>query len=60
VNIAAKEMDLAGQRVGRTCPTVERPGTDDYDTWQAWAIDLFGQYDTCAARHAKTVQAWPG
>jgi len=36
-----------------------RPGADDYDAWQAWAIELLGQYAACAARHAKTVQAWP-
>jgi hypothetical protein len=23
-------------------PTIERPGADDYDAWQAWAIDLLG------------------
>jgi len=38
---------------------VERPGADDYDAWQAWAIELLRQYAECAARHAKTVQAWP-
>jgi len=27
--------------------------------WQAWAINLLRQYAECAARHAKTVQAWP-
>jgi len=41
------------------CPAVERPAADDYDAWQAWAIELLSQYATCAARHAKTVQAWP-
>lgn len=41
------------------CPQVERPAADDYDAWQAWAIDLLRQYAECAARHAKTVQAWP-
>jgi hypothetical protein len=41
------------------CPAVERPGADDYDAWQAWAIELLSQYATCAARHSKTVQAWP-
>lgn len=41
------------------CPTIERPRADDYDAWQAWAIDLLKQYAECAARHAKTVQAWP-
>jgi hypothetical protein len=38
---------------------VERPGADDYDAWQAWAIELLRRYAECAARHAKTVQAWP-
>jgi len=38
---------------------IERPGADDYDAWQVWAIELLHQYATCAARHAKTVQAWP-
>jgi len=41
------------------CPAVERPGADDYDAWQVWAIELLRQYAECAARHAKTVQAWP-
>jgi hypothetical protein len=41
------------------CPMVERPGADDYDAWQAWAIELLRRYAECAARHAKTVQAWP-
>jgi hypothetical protein len=40
-------------------PAVRRPGADDYDAWQAWAMDLMGEYATCEARHAKTVQAWP-
>ena len=42
------------------CPSVARPAAADYDVWQAWAIDLLRQYAECAARHAKTVQAWPG
>jgi len=41
------------------CPVIERPGADDYDAWQAWAIELLRHYAECAARHAKTVQAWP-
>ena len=41
------------------CPAVERPGADDYDAWQIWAIELLRQYAECAARYAKTVQAWP-
>lgn len=41
------------------CPVIERPGADDYDAWQVWAIELLRQYAECAARHAKTVQAWP-
>jgi len=38
---------------------VERPAAADYDVWQAWAIELLRQYAECAARHTKTVQAWP-
>ena len=41
------------------CPRVERPTADDFDAWQAWAIELLQQYAECAARHAKAVQAWP-
>ncbi|MGF6275570.1 hypothetical protein ABIB38_003969 [Massilia sp. UYP11] len=41
------------------CPAIARPTADDYDAWQAWAIDLLHQYAECASRHAKTVQAWP-
>ena len=41
------------------CPAVERPPADDYDAWQAWAIELLRQYAEGAARHAKTVKAWP-
>jgi len=36
-----------------------KPDAPDYDVWQLWAIDLLRQYADCAARHAKTVQAWP-
>ena len=38
------------------CPAIDRPGADDYDAWQAWAIELLSQYATCAALHTKTVQ----
>jgi len=38
---------------------VERPAAEDFDAWQAWAIGLLQQYAECAARHAKTMQAWP-
>ncbi|GAA0412719.1 hypothetical protein GCM10009094_16010 [Massilia aurea] len=41
------------------CPVVERPAAADYDVWQEWANELLQQYAECAARHAKTVQAWP-
>ena len=41
------------------CLAVERPGANDYDAWQEWAIGLLHQYATCAARHGKTVQVWP-
>ena len=41
------------------CPPVERPAAADFDAWQEWAIGLLRQYAECAARHAKTVQAWP-
>lgn len=41
------------------CPEVPKPESPDYDVWQAWAIGLLRQYADCAARHAKTVQAWP-
>jgi len=40
------------------CPEVERPAAAGYVAWQEWAIGLLHQYATCAARHAKTVQAW--
>jgi len=38
---------------------VTKPQMADYDAWEAWAIDLTGQYGICAARHMKTVKAWP-
>ena len=41
------------------CPEVARPAAADFDAWQEWAIGLLRQYAECAARHAKTVQAWP-
>ena len=41
------------------CPAIVKPDAPDYDVWQLWAIDLLRQYADCAARHAKTVQAWP-
>jgi hypothetical protein len=40
-------------------PAIDRPGADNYNAWQAWGIELLSQYATCAARHAKTAQAWP-
>jgi hypothetical protein len=46
-----------GSALAALCPAVERPGADDYDGWQAWAIELPRRYATSAARHAKTVQA---
>jgi len=41
------------------CPEVPKPESPDYDVWQAWALGLLRQYADCAARHTKTVQAWP-
>lgn len=41
------------------CPEVPKPESPDYDVWQVWAMNLVRQYADCAARHAKTVQAWP-
>jgi hypothetical protein len=48
-----------GSALAAPYPAVERPRADDYDAWQQWAIGLLHQYATCAARHAKTAQAWP-
>lgn len=36
-----------------------RQAATEFATIQAWAIELLSQYATCAARHAKTVHAWP-
>ncbi|MBD8654093.1 hypothetical protein IFT68_00440 [Oxalobacteraceae sp. CFBP 13730] len=41
------------------CPVVKSPAAPDYDSWQEWMNELLVQYAACAARHAKTVQAWP-
>jgi len=53
-----KQVQL-GRVLSAPCSAVDRLDAGDYNAWQAWAIELLGQYATCAARHAKTVQVWP-
>jgi hypothetical protein len=38
-------------------PAAEQPSADDYNAWQAWAIELLRQYADYAALHAKNVHA---
>jgi hypothetical protein len=36
------------------------PGVANYDVWQEWVVkDLLGALGECAAKHMKTVEAWP-
>lgn len=42
------------------CKTLVAPQLLDFDDWQVWTQDVVLQaYGDCAARHLKTVQAWP-
>jgi len=43
------------------CVVPDAPALADYDVWLAWvAGPVLGALGDCAARHRKTVQAWPG
>ncbi|MNY50060.1 hypothetical protein D3C86_1855370 [compost metagenome] len=43
------------------CTVPDAPAVADYDLWQDWVMkDLLGAMGECAARHRKTVEAWPG
>ena len=46
-------------KLSALCPPIAKPDAGDYDLWQVWSMELLEQYGICAARHAKTVQAWP-
>jgi len=55
----SRQYCLLSSEHGVAVPAGARSGADDFDAWQAWVIDLLRQYAECAARHVKTVQAWP-
>ncbi|WP_255650646.1 hypothetical protein [Cupriavidus sp. DB3] len=37
----------------------DAPTVKDYDVWQDWMVTVLGALGDCAARHRKTVEAWP-
>jgi len=37
----------------------DAPATADYDVWQDWMVTVLASLGDCAARHRKTVEAWP-
>ncbi|WP_147384077.1 hypothetical protein [Noviherbaspirillum sedimenti] len=42
------------------CATLTGPDALDYDVWQEWIVGtVLRAYGECAARHRKTVDAWP-
>lgn len=43
------------------CVVPDAPAAPDYDAWQDWVMGpVLGALGDCAARHRKTVEAWPG
>lgn len=50
---------LLDTELAKSCEEIGKPEGADYDVWQAWTIDLLRKYGECAARHLKTVEAWP-
>lgn len=43
-----------------SCEVPDVPVAADYDAWQAWVMGpVLGALGDCAARHRKTVGAWP-
>jgi hypothetical protein len=45
--------------LAKACPALPKPEAADYDAWQDYTATVIGLYADCAARHRKTVQAWP-
>jgi hypothetical protein len=50
---------LLDASLAEPCTPIPRPLVSDYDEWLNWSLDLLQKYGVCAARHAKTVEAWP-
>jgi hypothetical protein len=50
---------LLDTELAKPCKVISKPDLADYDVWQSWALDLLEAYGQCAARHMKTVDAWP-
>lgn len=50
---------LLDTELAKPCDAVQKPDAADYDAWQVWINGLLKQYGECAARHMKTVDAWP-
>lgn len=46
--------------LAQPCRIPDAPDVADYDIWQNWAMkDVLGALGECAAKHRKTVEAWP-
>lgn len=42
------------------CRIPDAPASADYDAWQEWVMaDVLKALGECAAKHRKTVEAWP-
>jgi len=41
------------------CVVPDAPPAADYDVWQDWMVTVLAALGDCAARHRKTVDAWP-
>jgi len=51
---------LLDSALAEMCMEIKEPIKDDYDVWQEWVQSVvLRAYGECAAKHAKTVKAWP-
>lgn len=51
---------LLDASLARPCDELSKPASSDYDVWQEWVQSVvLVAYGECAARHLKTVEAWP-
>lgn len=41
------------------CVVPDAPTVASYDVWQEWITVVLASLGDCAARHRKTVEAWP-
>lgn len=59
--LTPQTQPLLDSKLAEPCPALTKPASSDYDVWQAWVQDeVLREYGDCAAKHRKTVEAWPG